>query len=557
MNLPTPDSLGLVYDEWRPEQTKAIRWLYEDDWFDNEAAPPVKVLEAPTGVGKTGIVLGAALKDITEWREGSRWLILCSTKAEQDQYMNNLGELALDEGWVSSIRGKNNYHCLAEEVVSDNQKGECNDPNCLLTHADQAACTMGAVRPSKCEFNSFDDPCPYYKAVGRAKQASIVVTNYAYGLRALGSVSMLGEFDVVVCDEAHRLNEEIENFVNVRVSKALSRELGVLPLPETTTLPAWKRWAGEHLSTVLGASRDTSLPMSMKFRASSLATGMMRLKSVNEWVADHYPKYVRLSPIWLRGEFDETLLEHTDKVIIMSGTMGDKNHLSRQLGVSRQRMRFMRLPYAFDPENRPIVLTEAGDMSRKKQQEGLPKVIRELDEWLSEWNDVNVLVHAATYKLVREIVRGSVHWQRMVWHESAGGRAASLRTFRDELDARNVLVSPSMTQAVDLPGDECGLVIVLKTPYPYLGTEVMKKRVRDWNYYTAETMLTFRQMIGRGVRNDEDYCPVVVLDSGMVGFLKRGRKHMTRDLRESVVAGVELLPDSRETVRELLDTRRR
>ena len=53
--FPAPASLTLNYTEWRPQQVEGINFLRR------QSPKNIKVLEAPTGSGKTGIVLGLSL----------------------------------------------------------------------------------------------------------------------------------------------------------------------------------------------------------------------------------------------------------------------------------------------------------------------------------------------------------------------------------------------------------------------------------------------------------------------------------------------------------------
>ena len=96
------------------------------------------------------------------------------------------------------------------------------------------------------------------------------------------------------------------------------------------------------------------------------------------------------------------------------------------------------------------------------------------------------------------------------------------------------MVSPSMDKAVDLPGDECGLVIICKIPYGYLGSPVMKLRSKNRTYYINETLMTVMQMAGRGVRNMTDVCPTYILDAAGADFFKSARRLIPEGFKEAL-----------------------
>ena len=225
--VPTPSELSLLYPKWRHQQEDSILWLHEQGWLTlpTLSQRKVKVLEAPTGSGKTGIILGAAKMHIDAAEEDGervRWLILCSTKIEQDQYMSSVGL----EYPIASIRGKNNYHCLHDSPYA--KVGPCRDPSCGDTHADEAPCSLSlhcdgdvhltgepcvsaVIRSSNCPANQ-PILCPYFSDLHHAISKQVVVTNYAYGLSMLNyAPETFGKFDVIVCDEAHGLDGDLEN----------------------------------------------------------------------------------------------------------------------------------------------------------------------------------------------------------------------------------------------------------------------------------------------------------------------------------------------------------
>ena len=105
-------------------------------------------------------------------------------------------------------------------------------------------------------------------------------------------------------------------------------------------------------------------------------------------------------------------------------------------------------------------------------------------------------------------------------HDSKS-RTRVLNNFK-KATAPAVLISPSFDKAVDLPDKECELIIVAKLPFPYLGSKVMQKRLKESRrYYDHETLATLIQMAGRGVRNENDICPTIILDSSAPSFIQR------------------------------------
>ena len=77
-----------------------------------------------------------------------------------------------------------------------------------------------------------------------------------------------------------------------------------------------------------------------------------------------------------------------------------------------------------------------------------------------------------------------------------------------------VLVSPSMSEGVDLPYDKCRFQIIYKMPFPYLGDKQVNMRMkRDKKWYAYKTVMTLMQAYGRGMRAEDDSCYTYIIDS--------------------------------------------
>ena len=77
-----------------------------------------------------------------------------------------------------------------------------------------------------------------------------------------------------------------------------------------------------------------------------------------------------------------------------------------------------------------------------------------------------------------------------------------------------LLISPSITEGLDLKGDLGRFAIFAKIPYPYLGDEWIKKRASiDQQWYLRQTVTNIIQGSGRIVRDKEDFGVTYILDT--------------------------------------------
>jgi Rad3-related DNA helicase len=98
-----------------------------------------------------------------------------------------------------------------------------------------------------------------------------------------------------------------------------------------------------------------------------------------------------------------------------------------------------------------------------------------------------------------------------------------------------VLVSPSMTEGVDLKGDLSRFQIVCKVPYPSLGDKLVRKRMNKWKWwYPLQTAKTIIQAIGRSVRSSEDYAITYILDSDWERFFSRNGNLFPESFKKTI-----------------------
>lgn len=542
MQVPAPSELTLPYEKWRTGQPEAVEWLLRDD------VQSVQVLEAPTGTGKTGIVLGAAMLDY----EDARWLILCATRVEQEQYERN----ATEDTLMVSIQGKRNYHCSLIDENLD-KDGPCIEPDCERVHVDDAPCAVGTVRASKCEMR-VAGRCPYYNVLAKAKRSKIVVTNYAFALNMLNyAPGGMGDFEVIVCDEGHILSEQMERFMAIRLNfdtfdfwitrtKLNTRKL-------SDDVMEWRKWAEDNYFEIRGELKERRDSLRLRpGEETRFLRDMSRIKGLEEtigrlsadvdenWVAEltgRNRSTMEFMPVWLGESCENMLLNHADRIVVMSGTIPPREHFGKSMGISPRRMTFKRLPYPFPVDNRPIHILPVARLTRTEREQGLPRLVEEMNVILDDHSDVKGLIHTNSYDIMEYILNeiDMDHAWRFIWHADSDERSMSLKDFRGA-DFPAVLISPSMDKAVDFPGKQCEFIIVAKLPFPYMGTKLMQARTEnDYPFYRNMALLTLRQMIGRGARSEDDVCPVYILDASAMKFLRGVARDLTPDFRGALI----------------------
>ncbi len=170
------------------------------------------LLSAPTGTGKSwiAIALSLYLRSAT---------VLTSTVLLQDQYRNEFG-------FFNTVRGKKRFLCEQTNRVFDCTHGYCNDCAFKPKPESYAISNKGTIAES---VTGEDMPrkCPYYDQIEIGKKSSFVAYSYASYLSHLLSGEEMPQRKLLVCDEAHELDEELANQLATNLNGFYGELLGV------------------------------------------------------------------------------------------------------------------------------------------------------------------------------------------------------------------------------------------------------------------------------------------------------------------------------------------
>lgn len=528
MKLPPPPDLGLPpkYLDWRPEQTKGILYV-------RGSKRRIRGLVAPTGSGKTATALGLAMLALRD-NPDARILILTETKGLQKVYADE--GRRMQRGLVANIMGALNYDCPALEPGGRydylaGQRGR---------KVDNAPCNAGLA----CKLR--DDGCTYYGRSGAlqtARDASIAITNYANWLSAADAAEKeekFGDFDWIICDEAHALVDS--------VCSALSVTLDLRDVAHLATANAgqsveeWVRWASrlqpkvDHELTELQAEVKSIKAGGGRVPASILneIRRMQRIQRAvdrvagarGEWVTVREGSKVTFKPVWPDQYCESHLLRGVPNVVMMSATLVPQT--LRNLGLRDEQFDFLEMESTFPVERRPVYLFPVARMRWDMTEAEERKMFVGLDTLLKTRSDWRWLVHTVSYTRAKKIYEESKLQSRMTLHVSAD-TAHTVTWLKEASPAGSVVLTPAMHTGFDLPDDACRGQALVKIPFPDTRDPVVKARMtRDKKYLYYATMLYIIQAAGRPVRHDRDWAEMWILDSNALWFFEQAQEFMPK-----------------------------
>ena len=502
VTLPPPYACGAPeeYTRWRTDQEAAISAVVDNPY-------PVAGLTLPTGAGKSLIVTTVAA--LTGWRTA----ILTATRALQDQYLTHFRSLGL-----ADLRGQANYPCKTLRKLTG--RGQCDEGPC-----------RGGV-PCQYRWNG----CDYDTAVTRAERTRLLVTNYAAWMAQYAYGEGLGQWDLLVLDEAHAAPDAVGDFLSIELSDRQLEDAGLSsrsatflqapnPAPQTGDPHTWQEWA----KTALGGLEKTVSALALKVKSDGhsitelknlrqTARAMQRLAAMTPegWIVSDQPSRT-FHAIEVGPSVPRTLLCGAKRVVLTSATLTRKT--AALLGFDPSRMLWLDSRSAFPVERRPVIHVQTCRVDHRLTPNGLKLLVARIDQILAKRGDRKGIVHTGSYERARLIYESSEHQDRLLIHTDRFGLRNAVERFK-WAQPGTVLVSPSVTTGYDFPFRQCEYQIVVKIPWPDSRIPIVKARTaHDPEYPAYLAMQDLVQAVGRGMRSAEDQCETFVLDDHVRWFL--------------------------------------
>ena len=171
-----------------------------------------------------------------------------------------------------------------------------------------------------------------------------------------------------------------------------------------------------------------------------------------------------------------------------------------------------------------------GRMTSKEIDKTLPNLVKAVKQVLAAHKNDKGIIHTHSYKIANYLKR-NIRSKRLIVPSSETRH----QLLKEHLASKKptVLISPSMTEGVDLQGDASRFQILCKVPYPFLGDKLVKKRMNKWYWwYPYQTTKTIVQSVGRSVRSEDDTAVTYILDADWERFYSRNRGLFPADFRE-------------------------
>jgi len=461
--------------------------------------------------------------------KGAKFDILTNTKLLQNQY---IGEFP----FIANLKGKNAYKCNS---YPDSSCQEGKEMNAAL----KRSCTN----------------CPYDRDMISWRTEDVAMTNFHLFDTVnlfLPDLMVAKEPNVLIIDEAHDFESVLCDFISMKISRRALKRIGFNEVniaevarelkDDVSTIDDYEQYVSnifihklKSLQTSLESRLTSQLSQAERLRysknLSNLKGTIVNFESFvsdyknnpNNWVLDiefnskdkQFVNDYVVQPVWSYDYLKEIIWDKYDHVILMSGTILDKNMFSYINGLEPKLSAYYEMPTPFPLKRRPIYYIKVGKMTFNQKEETFKKQIPYIDKILKRNSDKKGIIHTANYEISNWLKEYYGEKGRLIFHTSEDRNEALNKHLISDIPT--VIVSPSMMNGVDLKDDLSRFQIIMKIPYPNIKSNKMKKRMKDnKKFYNWKTVVDFIQAYGRSIRSMEDWAETYVLDSSLSDILK-------------------------------------
>lgn len=524
----------------RQEQIQAIESILDA----YESGKKFYVLESGTGVGKSAIAVTVSRYVVAHIpsEEGTQRgaTVLTTQKLLQDQYERDFQSVAM-----CSLKSASNYSC------KHHRKNSCAESKPLLANEPK-----GTKFWNTCVLN-----CTYKQQKELFVNGTMGVTNFSYFLHETKFAKKIPRKQLLVVDEAHNLPEELSKFIEVTFSEKFAKEFLDKQLPENMTPKKFADWVRADYYPVLEAKKKafdenmkkyaglaekmqngelTKLARKLDLLSSheSKVKIFLEIWDNDNWLMEEFPaeeksgRKVQFKPIDVAPYAYDHIHKYGQFVLFMSATILDAEGFKLLSGVDAAKSNEICISSPFPPENHPIVYAGVGSMGSADIEKTLPKLTDAVKAILAEHKGDKGIIHCSSYKIAWHLKK-TIKSNRLLIHDSFD-RDVILNKHMTSKEP-TVLLSPSMTEGVDLKDDLSRFQVICKLPFPFLGDKLIRKKMHKWEWwYDLQTAKTLIQSVGRSVRNENDKAVTYILDSIWERFYGKNSKLFPENFKKSI-----------------------
>ena len=243
------------------------------------------------------------------------------------------------------------------------------------------------------------------------------------------------------------------------------------------------------------------------------------------------------------------LLRKAQYKVMLSATIGDKAAYDERMGFSYEEKTqwnhenaivnesyFEQIPSTFDFEKSPVHFLNKFKMSYREREfsfKHLKTIIYSICN--TKFANQKGMIQTGSYEFAKRLYNEAPPEikQRILIYN--GSREKNTMISLHKISEDTILVGPTLNTGIDLPGDDCRFIIILKVPYPTLTDKLVNERNKLYplwyNWHTSNEII---QGIGRGIRYNGDWCVTYIFDACFNNLYRSTKHQYPKELQDRI-----------------------
>ena len=233
---------------------------------------------------------------------------------------------------------------------------------------------------------------------------------------------------------------------------------------------------------------------------------VVNIDEVNRYGETGTTKKMEIKPVRVDEFLQDFIWSRGRRHLITSATIPFRGNISRwadRIGLD-ERVKFVSKPTPFPREHRLIhTNTMVGPMSSGDEDDNWADAMEQIKEIAAQHKGEKGLIHSVSYPRAERVLNSLGEANVMIDKPEYDTDARMTKWQNSDKD---IFVTPSATEGVDLHGDKCRWQVLLKVPFAYMGdsrVSYLLNEENEWNWYMENAMIDVIQSVGRAVRGPE------------------------------------------------------
>ena len=233
------------------------------------------------------------------------------------------------------------------------------------------------------------------------------------------------------------------------------------------------------------------------------------------------------------------LLSEASWKVMTSATVGGKLAFEENIGTKYTDegcMKFDVIPSTFDFSKSPVYFLNKYKMNFKEKEKSFEHLKDIVFNICKKFEGKRGMIQTGTYDIAKRIMFYAPPELQNRLHMYNGSKEKITAVNRHKLEEDSILIGPTLAEGIDLPDDLCRFIVILKVPYPNIKDKLVAEKIKLFPlWYNSKTSNSIIQGIGRGVRNEHDYCETYILDACFYNLYVNTKEQYSKELQDRIL----------------------